>query len=309
MVNGPYYSDRQGDTQPCIKEDISPTAWGGIIAEINRRFDDNSFGHRFPLICPGTKLAYGCNQGSFVATLKSRIPNLQWPLNPNEVPNTLVVLDLLEFCHDVVGRVEEAVDPQTLKKPIQGLGNIFPDELCHIHLKFSINEGQGAFRNEINCIFFRNGIAYELNAEGQVIRLGPEPLRSTLTSATFNTGDANLDSLLESARSKYLNPDPNTRKEALEKLWDAWERLKTIEPGSDKKESAKRILDRAASEIKFREVLENEAITLTSIGNDFQIRHFETNRVPLTEDQHVDYLFYRMFSLVWLLLRATNRGG
>jgi len=37
----------------------------------------------------------------------------------------------------------------------------------------------------------------------------------------------------------------DVRRESLEKLWDAWERLKTVEPGGDKKAQAKALLDKS----------------------------------------------------------------
>ncbi len=44
-------------------------------------------------------------------------------------------------------------------------------------------------------------------------------------------------------------------------------------------------------------------MNLTKIGNTFQIRHSETSQVSLTRDAHVDYLFHRMFALIWMLLQ------
>jgi hypothetical protein len=62
-------------------------------------------------------------------------------------------------------------------------------------------------------------------------------------------------------------------------------------------------LDQAATEPNFRAVLETEAVNLTAVGNNFLIRHTETNRTPIGSDLHVDYLFHRLFSLVWMLLK------
>jgi hypothetical protein len=157
-----------------------------------------------------------------------------------------------------------------------------------------------AVRNEGS--FERNGIAYELETSGRIIRLAPEILREALQTAIFDTGDTELDELLESARTKFLSPDGNIRREALEKLWDAWERIKTIEPGSDKRASVKALLDKAASEPKFRELLEQEARILTDVGNSFRIRHSETSQTALQKDEHVDYLFHRLFGLLRMLI-------
>ena len=176
-------------------------------------------------------------------------------------------------------------------------------------MSFNLEEGRAAFRDDVNRILSRNGLAYELNAEGLIVRLAPEMVRGPLVASVFNTGDPELNSLLGAARTKYLDPDPNVRRESLEKLWDAWECLKTMEPGRDKAASTTALLNRASSESSFRATLESEARELTSIGNKFRIRHSETTQVPLEVNEHVDYLFHRLFSLIRLLLKTTGRSG
>ena len=118
-----------------------------------------------------------------------------------------------------------------------------------------------------------------------------------------------LDEMLEAARHKILNRSVDVRRESLEKLWDAWERLKTLEPGRDKSESAGRLLDKAAAEPTFRARLEEEARALTSIGNTFMIRHTETDKIPVADSAHIDYLFHRLFSMIRLLLKSSGRSG
>src|SRR6185436_10959217 len=110
---------------------------------------------------------------------------------------------------------------------------------------------------------------------------------------------------LEAARQKFLNRSIDVRRESLEKLWDAWERLKTLEPGRDKRESAGRLLDRASGEPALRARLEHEARELTEIGNTFMIRHTEVDKVPVVASAHIDYLFQRMFSMIRLLLKTS----
>jgi len=132
--------------------------------------------------------------------------------------------------------------------------------------------------------------------------LASEVLREALQVVVFRTGDAELDSLLQTARTKFLSPDAKIRREALEKLWDAWERLKTVEPGVDKKQSTKALLDKVSDETNFREFLEREARELTATGNTFQIRHSETTQTSLQKNEHVDYLFHRLFAMIRMLI-------
>jgi Uncharacterised methyltransferase family (DUF6094) len=122
-------------------------------------------------------------------------------------------------------------------------------------------------------------------------------LTKPLFGSAFKTEDSILNELLESARVKFLSDDQNLRKEALEKLWDAWERLKTLEPGKDKKDSIRILLDKSAPDPSFRETLEDEATQLTAIGNSYIIRHTEIGKTPITSPEQTNYLFYRMFSL------------
>jgi hypothetical protein len=73
--------------------------------------------------------------------------------------------------------------------------------------------------------------------------------------------------------------------------------------------SVKKLLDRAADEPSFRQLLEDEAKSLTGAGNKFQIRHFEVTQVPLRVNEHADYMIHRMFALIRLLPRLMSRGG
>lgn len=114
--------------------------------------------------------------------------------------------------------------------------------------------------------------------------------------------------MLEDAREKFLNRNLKVRRESLERLWDAWERLKTLEPGKDKKAKVKALLDHVSKEPTFRQVVEDEASALTGIGNNFMIRHTEVGKVAITTSRDVDYFFQRLFSLIHLLLRSTSRS-
>ena len=290
----PYFSDREIGPRPRTNEEIPQSAWGGIVAAIRSRVEDGSFGYRFPAACPDGRGPYGCDEISFKLALRAEIPDIPWPLNPDEVLPKLAVLDLLEFCHRNVAKPTETS---------------YHDFFGHSHLCFEPEEGRSLFREDINRIFARNGLVYDLNADGLIIRLAPIALREALMSAVFHTEDPDLDSLLGSARIRFLDPDLTVRKESLEKLWDAWERLKTLEPGKDKKTSTSTLLDRAASSAPYRELLEKEARELTEIGNQFRIRHSETTKIPIESSEYVDYFFHRLFALIRLLLRATGRGG
>lgn len=287
-----YFSDRELGPIPRIAEVIDVAAWGGIAAAIQSRLSDGSLGAGFPDSCPDGRGTTGTDCRAFTLTLTAEVPGIGWPFDTGNAPPTLAILDLVEFVFRHVG-----------KPNIRDHHEFFG----HDHLTYDRPEGQIEFRQSINRILARNGLAFELENDGQVVRLASPTLREALATGAFCTSDSELDAMLESARKKFLDPDSAVRREALEKLWDAWERLKTILPGQGKKASATALLDQAATEPKFRKLLEDEAMELTDIGNTFQIRHSETSQVSLSDSAHVDYLFHRLFAIIWLLLRKSRR--
>jgi len=284
-----YFSDRERGAKPRTKEEIPDELWGGIVGLISSELSKHSFAIDFPEKCPDGGAVSATDQQQLSLLLKGEIPQAEWPPRLDSKPDKLVVLDLIQFCFRHIGEARRGHYHSFFK---------------HDHLSFDRQAGQERFREAINLLFSRNGVVFELTETGDIIRLGSPVFQEAFERIVFSTGDSILDSLLEDARRKFTSPDPALRREGLEKLWDAWERVKTIEPSKDKKESTKKILDRAAAEPNFRNLLEAEAKELTRIGNEFRIRHTETNKIELNEPRQVDYLFYRMFTMIYLLLLA-----
>ena len=223
------------------------------------------------------------------------LPGIAWPLDGDSLVGNLKTLNLIEFTY------------QKIARPVTGSSWTSHESYAgHRHLGFNVADGRAHFRSEVNQLFASHGLAFTLDEDGKVTRILAPGLSETLSSAIFATGDAELDSLLETARTKFLSPDPAVRQEALEKLWDAFERTKTLDPG-DKKQSVESLLKKASPEPKLHERLNAELNELTSIGNNFMIRHTETNKVPIKEPRQVDYLFHRLFAAIQLLLRSSGR--
>lgn len=94
---------------------------------------------------------------------------------------------------------------------------------------------------------------------------------------------------------------------ATEKIWDAFERIKTYYQKFDKKESADKLLDAMSkNNAGFRSVLQDEFSALTKVGNEFRIRHHETNKKEICCDEHYDYLFTRCLSVLKLAATVLN---
>lgn len=122
------------------------------------------------------------------------------------------------------------------------------------------------------------------------------------------SGDSKLDSMLREACQGFRDPAPMARKAAVERLWDAWERLKSLDASGNKRLSVQMLSQDVAQGSSFGSILECEAKTLTDIGNDYHIRHFEQNRSEIVSPELYDYLFHRMYALIHLFLFAKARG-
>lgn len=290
-----YWTDQEYGARPRTLDAIDDRVWEGLWSLIRIGIEDGSFGYRFPKECDDGGAFSGCDWHAFGQVLQAEVPGIVWPVPDRELPPTDVVLDVLVFCASAVG------------EPVKGTYHSF---FKHHHLRWDREAGLAQFRSDVNRIFARNGVAYELTAEGRARRLLPEPLAKALRSAVFKTGDDETDRLLEAARHRVASPKEDDRRDALEKLWDAFERLKTLEPGSGKRAQADTLLNRAAAPgTKFRDMLGEEAHALTGIGNTFRIRHSEVNQERLGPPEQVDYVFGRMFAFVRMVLKATGRGG
>lgn len=294
-----YFSEREGEEKPRTSEVIEVQAWLGISAEIASRVNDGSFGESYPASCPDGAVTYGTDEDRFSYAIWAEVNGLQeegypWQAHPyNDPPPTLTILDLVEFCWRAVSNPEQ--------EDYHGWHR-------HHHLSFGPEaqaEGREKFRRTINRIFRRNSLAFELTEGGHVKRLLPPVLREALDSERLLFGETELDRLLETARAKLHNPSLDVRKEGLDALWGAWERMKTRH-GSDKKAGSKTMLDQSAgpNSPKFRKALEREAKELTALGNSLRIRHTETDQEALARSEQIDYLFHRLFALIQLVHRS-----
>jgi hypothetical protein len=286
------FTERHGEGKPRVAEELNEAARTGLLNLVSARIDEEWFGLSFPSGCSDGYVYAGTNFTKLKRTMEGY--GLLWPIggfDQDSPPSDGDIFDLVEFAYEFIA---EALDPW------------LHSFMSHSHYSYNRQTGRDKFARDVNRILERNGIAFELK-QGEVIRVAPAVLNESLVAAIFKTGDAILDELLEVSRQKFLNRSAAVRLESLEKLWDAWERLKTVEIGSDKKERVKALLDKAAVEPNFRERLEKEALELSDIGNKFMIRHTETDKVPIVDSLQVDYLFQRMFSIILLLLKASGR--
>lgn len=293
MTYQPLYSERTRSGIPRDVEKVDKSAIAALETVLDRwLLRANRGALRSYYTCYRCQGNYSLDFDELSYIVRTRVPDCGIPTHSKLIPThgTEAVFDLLELYFEIAKRKLEPGSCPSGRYPC------LADDLI------------GNFISEVNGVFERKKIRYELTPTGRIQRIGAPIVSDLIRDTSFETGDSDLNEMLELAQDKYISRDPAIRREGLEKLWDAWERLKTLEDPSDKKTSVEALLDRVANG-PMRERLGVEARELTQIGNKFMIRHSETDRHALTDHRHVDYLFHRLFSLVYLLLDATGRLG
>lgn len=60
---------------------------------------------------------------------------------------------------------------------------------------------------------------------------------------------------------------------------------------------------------EYREMVEEEFTSLTKLGNDFRIRHHETNKKDICCIEHYDYLFHRCIAVLRLVTSVLRENS
>ena len=129
-----YFSEKEQGERPRTHEVIEEGAWVGIQALIRRRIEDGSFGQECPEIClDGGSQVIGTDENLFGQAVRGDIPafvNLPWRSSEYDLPDTLDILDLIEFSWKKIG------------KPVKGR---YHSHFEHYHLTFDIDIGRENF--------------------------------------------------------------------------------------------------------------------------------------------------------------------
>lgn len=150
------------------------------------------------------------------------------------------------------------------------------------------------FETQINGLLKLNDIMYQL-VNGRIVNTFDTQINAKSLVAVQEAG---LKELLQKA-SKYY--DESNFQIAVEKIWDAFERLKTYycSASIDKKGSAGKIVKAMGNgQQAFMEMFEKEFHELTVIGNNFRIRHHELTKTDIEDKRHYEYFYKRCLSLV-----------
>lgn len=161
-------------------------------------------------------------------------------------------------------------------------------------IEFFEKYNQGSdFETKVNTVLKLNGLNLKLD-NGKIVNIVDFQIKSKTIAPIQEAG---LQELFQEATKYY---EEGNLKIGVEKLWDAFERLKTYySPVLDKKESTNKIIsDMSGQKEEYKRLFENEFRELTNIGNNFRIRHHETTKMDIEDSRHYDYFYKRCLSLI-----------
>lgn len=212
-----------------------------------------------------------------------------------------VFRDLSQFyqpkAYDSSGKYVETSD---MKQFISKTSPFCVFDAIEFYEKYNLDNG---FAVQMNALLKLNEIPYKLE-NGRIETVLDISIGKQEISAISEKG---LRELLLEAEGYYKN---GNKQIAVEKLWDAFERLKTYySPTLDKAKSATKIIDdMSGSNANFKSVYEMEFKALTAIGNNFRIRHHEKMKIDITDDRQYDYFYKRCLALVSVAILYLEGG-
>ena len=296
------FSEREGRrTAPIEKEQMTQSEYV-ILSDICKNYFIN-LAWLFPIPCPdnATNIT-GTDTEKLSRWLSVEIPGLI--INIHGDMGMPQERDVIKFQYDLLDLIEYVA--KNIRDYTKGTWHQF---FMHHELDFDEKKAQVfvEFKKAINNIFDKTGLQFILTDAKQIERKITTGAAATIAPAVAAVKEKGLRDLLNEALGYYKLPRPEDKQVAIEKLWDAYERLKThhLAPGVDKKASATKLVnDMADGSAAFAAMFDAEFKALTDIGNDYRIRHHETNRVEITKSADYDYYFNRCLALIERALKT-----
>ena len=301
-----YYTERNGMRKPIEKTyQISVPVYGMLFDCCERYFNHLAWKYRDE--CPDCGECCGIDFEKFSDAMVYEIPTLFRRSGMISKPETLwnaftqektteeydqyALLDLIEYI---------AQKGKDIKR------KQYHSFYRHYDMSFGDNNLFAVeFQKEINEIFEKTGLLYLLNDDYQVERIEEySAVSKSVIDAVQAAKEPGIRELLKEALNKHKSPYPTDQQYAVEKLWDAFERVKTAYTEVDKKKSAQKLLTTMADgNTALETCLTEDFRQLTQIGNNFKIRHHETNQIQLNDSKYYDYFFNRCLSTIALAIQ------
>lgn len=300
------YSERELGAKPRINEEITPIVWKGIVSLLEKFEQKNFFAEEYPEGC-------GDNPSNIWAVDTEKLNDdlqiytgLSWPLVTTMEDNDSWISERKAWAPDKY-KVFDTLEFLFSKTTTADNDGFYHSYFDHHHLSFKKDGvAQAEFCKQINDLFRATGMIYEFDLQSghvQVI-LGGETKELIHNALSFRLLDIEFQEMLSEACTKISHAKLNISYQALEKLWDAYERLKCYylpENQKEKRDSVQRIVALFSENAVFQAEIDAEMKKLTELGNSFRIRHSETYQFTLTSHRQINYLFKRCLAMIVLI--------
>lgn len=271
------YTERHGIRAPREKTYSINRDMYSLLVDCCKKYQKN-LTHIFTMNCHDdfTNSDYiAFDEKAFITRIKIRIPSLFRdeydricaPLHDYEY-DQYALLDLIEFFAQNIEDISERWNNERYRN-YQTIDCLNTSDVFE------------NFQEAINEIFIESGLLYELTDEKIIERIVENsPLTAEIENNFAVVHEVGTRELLKDAVALYKTPNPSARQDSVEKIWDAFERLKTYYITLDKKHSSEKIVnDMAGGNDKFVDLFNDEFKMLTEIGNKYRIRHHETDKI------------------------------
>lgn len=228
------------------------------------------------------------------------IDDTGWNYNTSISQEVFKDIDIFYDCK-YYNENQEYMKTDSLEKFVYGT---LPENVLDVIELFQKHISNIDFETDINKILKLNNLDIKLE-NGKIESLFNIKVKDSDLSLVQEAG---LKELIQDAENYYIRGNYEV---AVEKIWDALERLKTYySPSLNKKNSIKKIIDDMSNDIQpYKDLFEEEFNTLTKIGNEFRIRHHETTKINIEDNRYYDYFYKRCLSLISVsILYLDNRG-
>lgn len=303
-----YYTERHGLRAPIEKTyEVTIDRYNMLFDCCERYFENIAW--QYPNQCPDNNaLCYGLDILKFSEDMTYEIPTLFKESGivskPKEKHN---IFSSGYECDDYDQNALFDLIELVCEKSRDIVNKNYHKFFGHYDLEFGETSNiKGTFIDDINKIFAKTGLLYELSKSGIINRIVENtPISKQLLEDIDELNEQGLKELLDTAISYHLASDPSKNRDAVEKIWDAFERLKTYY--GDKKSSSDKIIEEMALNDKYFQLFNDEFKTLTQIGNSFRIRHHEKDKIEIPDIRYCDYLFNRCLSLIGTTIKYLDK--
>lgn len=164
---------------------------------------------------------------------------------------------------------------------------------------YSLMVDTGNFATSINELFRSFKLPFQIYAN----HINDNTI-SDLTSNINLPSEKGVSELFHEAEQLYLT---DQKKLAVEKIWDTFERIKTVLIPNNKKKSANKLANKMGkNNSELVSIFEEEFNKLTIIGNTLNIRHFELDTIDINNNDYCDYFYQRCAALINLAIKFLN---